>query len=182
MSYKILTYGDTVLRQKAQPVKVIDENIRQLAEDMLGTMYRANGIGLAGTQIGRSESICVIDISGVDKATLGEDEACNCDVKMPLVMINPQIVSMCGTQTGQEGCLSFPGIFVSVKRAADVGVRFRNLNDEEVVISVKGFLARAVQHEVDHLNGVLLVDRMSVAQKVAVAGKLKRLKNKNKES
>jgi peptide deformylase len=95
---------------------------------------------------------------------------------MPVVMINPRIVEEEGQQSGQEGCLSFPEIFVGVKRAAKVTAAFMNLEGREEKVLAQGLFARAIQHELDHLNGVLLVDRMSPVQKVANAGKLKRLK------
>jgi peptide deformylase len=98
---------------------------------------------------------------------------------MPLVLINPRIVASSGTQVGQEGCLSFPDIYVQIKRAAEVTVAFTDLEGRERELHGMGLLARAIQHELDHLNAVLLVDRMSAVQKVSVAGKLKRLKKES---
>jgi peptide deformylase len=103
------------------------------------------------------------------------------DVEMPIIMINPKIETMSGEQKGDEGCLSFPEIFVAIKRANEVTVSFLNLQNKEQTINTVGLAARAVQHELDHLNGVLLVDRMSALQKIGVAGKLKRLKKKTAE-
>ncbi|MFC1498203.1 peptide deformylase [Verrucomicrobiota bacterium] len=174
MSYDIITYGDPVLRQKASPVEEIDDGIRQLSQDMLEAMYAKNGLGLAAEQIGRTEAISVIDVKQEDDAAHD-----NPNIPMPLVVINPTIIEMSGEETGQEGCLSFPEIYVSIKRAAEVTFTFLDLDGNEQTLKVKGLLARVVQHEVDHLNGFLLVDRMSAVQKVAVAGKLKRLKKAN---
>lgn len=165
-----------MLREKAKSIENVDDGIRQLAKDMLETMYDRNGLGLAAEQIGRTESICMIDVPP-ERDMEGKNGARhNPDISMPLVMINPRITGMSGEQEGQEGCLSFPELFISIKRSAEATVTFTNLRNEKVTIEVKGLLARTVQHEIDHLNGILLTDRMSPVQKVAVAGKLKKLK------
>lgn len=181
MKYEITTYGNPVLRKKAVPVEKVDESIKQLARDMLDTMYSSNGLGLAAEQIGRTESICVIDLplsADIDEETRMR---VNPGVQMPVIMINPVISEMDGEQTGQEGCLSFPEIFVTIKRAKHVEVKFKNLSGKEEVLEATGLLARTVQHEVDHLNGILLVNRMSTVQKLSMAGKLKKLKKQNKK-
>ena len=178
MLYDIVTYGDQVLREKACPVDVVTDDVRQLADDMLKTMNANNGLGLAAQQIGRIESICVIDCSPVSDK---EDEPVaeeNPLVPFPLIMLNPRIIDMVGEQSSDEGCLSFPDIYVSVKRAMDVTVEFKNLDDEKQTVTASGLLSRAIQHEVDHLNGTILVDHMSPVQKIAVGGKLRRLKKR----
>ena len=162
----IVKYGAGVLREKAVPVTAINDDIRALVTDMLASMYAAEGVGLAAEQIGRTEAICVIDIPA--------EEACG--VKMPLVLINPEIRELDGQQCGQEGCLSFPGIYVQVKRAEKAVVDYMDLDGNAASVEATGLLSRALQHEIDHLNGVLLVDKMSAVQKVAHAGKLKRMK------
>lgn len=174
--YKVLTYGNSALRKKATPVKTVDVAIRKLAKEMLEAMYDCKGIGLAAQQIGRTEALCVID---VPKSREAAEAAA--DTAMPIIMINPIIETMSGEQKGDEGCLSFPEIFVAIKRANKVTVSFLNLQNKEETISTVGLVARAIQHELDHLNGVLLVDRMSAIQKIGVAGKLKRLKKKAAE-
>ncbi len=167
MSAKVIVkYGHAALRKKAVLVTTVDDAIRQLVSDMLESMYAENGVGLAAEQIGREEAICVIDVP--------PEQACG--IKMPLALINPELLEAEGEQIGQEGCLSFPGIYINVKRAARVCVRYIDLEGVPQTLEMKGLLARAVQHEKDHLNGVLLVDHMSAVQKVANAGKLKRLK------
>jgi peptide deformylase len=154
--------------------------IRQLAESMLDTMYAAKGLGLAAEQIGREESICVIDVPP-SYDTLGtEGTRANPDVKMPLVMINPRIVKSEGSQSGQEGCLSFPEIYATIRRAMDVDVEFMDLQGNRQTVHARALVARAVQHELDHLDGVLLADRMSAVQRLAVSGKLKRLRQETK--
>jgi len=171
-----MIYGNPILRQKSKPIKKVDDSIRELAKDMLETMYASKGLGLAAEQVGRTESICVIDIPDDEDFDAG-----NTDVSMPLVMLNPGITEMKGEQVGQEGCLSFPEIFVPIARADEITVSYLDLENSKKTITVNGLLSRTIQHEVDHLNGVLLVDRMSDGQKAANAGKLKRLKKKNED-
>lgn len=162
----IVKYGNKALRVKALPVASVDDSIRRLVSEMLSVMYMEEGVGLAAEQIGRTESVFVVDIP--------KEESCG--FAMPLAFINPKILEMDGEQIGQEGCLSFPGIHINIKRAERVRVVFMNLEGKEQTLEATGLLSRAIQHEYDHLNGVLLVDRMSAVQKVANAGKLKRMK------
>ncbi len=162
----IVKYGSPVLREKAAPVAVVDEAVRKLASDMLASMYAENGVGLAAEQIGRTEAVCVIDVPAEQ----------TCGVRMPLVLINPQIMEAEGEQVGQEGCLSFPDVYINVRRAERVKATYLDTDGKAQAVEATGLLSRAIQHEIDHLNGVLLVDHMSPVQKVANAGKLKRLK------
>lgn len=175
MKQTIVIYGHPTLRVKATPVTQVDDRIRQLARDMLETMYAHEGIGLAAEQIGRTERVCVIDVTG-GKPRAGREAEPAPAVPMPVVMLNPTITARDGEQTGPEGCLSFPEVFVSIRRAQNVHVTYMDLDGRTCEADASGLFARAIQHELDHLDGVLLVDRMSVAQKLAVAGKLKRLK------
>jgi len=177
--HPIVTFGYDALRQKAVPVTEVNDDIRRLATDMLETMYAAKGLGLAAEQIERNECICVIDIPPD-----AEKEACreaNAAVAMPLVLINPEILSHEGKQRNNEGCLSFPDIGASITRANQVTVTFIALTGERQTITVQGLLSRAIQHEVDHLNGILLVDKMSAIQKLSVSGQLKRLQACSRE-
>lgn len=173
MKYEIRIFGDPILREKSVPVKEVSDDLLQLAEDMIATMHANSGAGLAAQQIGRTERICIVNI---DDDLRDEGDLDVEGLEMPLILINPEIMEMSGKQTGQEGCLSFPEIFVKVARSDEVTLRYLDVSGENREIKVGGFLARAVQHEVDHLNGVLLVDHMSPVQKVAIAGKLKRMK------
>jgi peptide deformylase len=181
--YKVITYGNPLLRKKATPVKVVDASISKLAREMLEVLYSAKGVGLAAQQIGRTEAICVIDVPAQhDKEKDGASlPMATPDIGMPIVMINPRIEAASGEQRCDEGCLSFPEIYVSIKRAEEVTVSFNNLDNKKVTVLAAGLFARAVQHELDHLNGILLVDRMSPLQKIAIAGKLKRLKKQSQE-
>ncbi len=179
MKCSVLTFGDPALRQKSVPVEKVTDDIRRLARELLSTMYRSAGLGLAAEQIGQTESICVIDVppdqDKSDETGLRENPM----VGMPIILINPKILEMTGEQTGREGCLSFPDITVTIRRAKEVTVTFTDLDGRNQTLKVQGLLARAVQHEIDHLNGVLLVDRMSAVQRIAVAGKLRRLKKES---
>src|SRR5262249_18014868 len=153
-----------VLREKARPVAQVDDAIRALARDMLDTMYGNEGIGLAAEQIGRTEAVMVIDVKG-GKPREGRNPEPQPPVPMPVVMINPKIISEEGEQVGPEGCLSFPEVFVNLKRALNVVVTYMDLEGKTQETAATGLFARAIQHELDHLNGVLLVDRMSMTQK-----------------
>ena len=180
MKYEVLIYGNAVLRKKAVPVRKIDDSIRQLAKDMLSTMYLSHGVGLAAEQVGRTEAVCVIDVpSDLDSREKGGPRD-NPHIRMPMALVNPKIIAETGEQSSQEGCLSFPEIFVTLSRPYEVTVAFTGLDNRERTETVRGYVARAVLHEMDHLNGVLLVDRMSTIQKLTMATKLKRLKKEAK--
>ena len=178
MVLEIVKYGSAVLREKAVPVPAVTPELVRLAENMLQTMYRAKGVGLAAQQVGRCESVCVIDVPG-DCEENDEVKAFNARVKMPLVMFNPVVIAKEGSQDGKEGCLSFPNMGGKVVRANQVTCQFTDAAGRMQIITVRGFLARAVQHETDHLNGVLYVDLMSAVEKLALADKLKKLAKKN---
>ena len=142
--------GDPVLKEVAKPVAKIDRKVKQLIDDMLETMYAADGVGLAAPQVGISRRIIVIDA--------GEG---------PLELINPEIVEKEGTELGTEGCLSVPGYFGEVERFAKVTVEGLNRMGKKVQISGEGLLGRALQHEIDHLEGVLFIERaQSLSRKV----------------
>jgi len=181
MQYGIHTYGDNVLREKATPVSEVDDEMRTLAGDMIRTMRAENGVGLAAEQVGRTEAICVVDIPA-EYDTDEHGARLNPDAKMPLVLINPVITDTSEeTAFAEEGCLSFPGIYASVERFVEVTVNYLDTDGKEQSLHLKRFVARAVQHELDHLNGVLLVDRMSHIKKIALSGQLKRMKKETRE-
>ncbi|NLM36934.1 MAG: peptide deformylase [Firmicutes bacterium] len=144
MVLPILTDPHPLLRQKAKPVKKITKRLKKLAQNMLETMYAADGVGLAGPQVGVDERIIVIDV--------GDG---------PLVLINPEIVSATGEARDVEGCLSVPGRNGYVTRAAKVKVAAVDLEGRRVEFAGEGLLARAFQHEIDHLDGVLFIDRLT---------------------
>lgn len=180
MIREIVIYGEPVLRTKGKQIEIgkIDDEIRALAADMLETMYDANGVGLAAQQVGRPLQLTVIDVSDAESRPsqmwVGGEEV---DPKehMPLILINPEIQFGDEMELGTEGCLSFPEITAEIPRPAKVKVTAQDLQGNRIEFEAAGLLGRAVQHEVDHLNGILFIDRMSSAAKVSLAGKLKRL-------
>ena len=183
MIREIVIYGDPVLRAKGKRLEKIDDEIRVLAADMLETMYEANGVGLAAQQVGTALQLTVIDVSNAEnrpsRMWLAGEEV---DPKehMPLILINPELQLDHEQEIGTEGCLSFPEITAEIPRAAKVKVKAQDLEGNQIEFEAAGLLARAVQHENDHLNGILFIDRMSSAAKASLAGKLKRLAAESK--
>ena len=169
----IVTYGNPVLKKPAVPVKEVTPELRALAQAMLDAMYAADGVGLAAEQVGRTESLCVID---VPPDAQGKDAPLNAGVKMPMVMFNPVVSAPEGSQRGSEGCLSFPGISAQVTRARSVTVDWMGEDGRHYSARVHGLLARAVQHETDHLAGVVFVERVSGTQLLLLKGKLAKLR------
>jgi len=173
----IVKYGHPTLREKGKRVERITPEIRQLAADMIETMYAANGVGLAAQQIGRALLLTVIDVTGSDQPSelfingRFQDLAAH----MPLVLVNPKLSDQQGEQLGSEGCLSIPDVSADIRRAARVTVHALGLDGTEQQFICAGLLARAAQHEVDHLHGLLFVDRMDAATRVSFSGQLKKL-------
>ena len=164
MVRKIVKYGDPILEQKSGTVKEFDTpELRAVIADMFETMYAAKGVGLAAPQIGLAQQISVIDVS------LGEKE------EEKIVIINPEIVFRGGKQTGEEGCLSIPGFREPVSRANKVTVRAKNEKGEEIELSGEELLARAFQHEIDHLNGILFINHLSALKRDIIRRKIKKL-------
>ncbi len=150
---EIRKYPEEVLKKKASPVKEIDEAVRRLVDDMVETMYAAPGIGLAAPQVGVSKRIVVIDISSKEE-------------EFPLIVLaNPRIIEAEGLVDSEEGCLSVPQYTSVVKRAERVIVKGLDIKGTPVEIEGTGLLARVLQHEIDHLDGVLFVDRLSTIKK-----------------
>jgi len=146
-------YGDPVLREKADPVAAVDDSLRALIADMRETMKAYNGVGLAANQVGVARRVLVVDVP-VDEG----QRAC-------YAIVNPVIVSRSGSETGEEGCLSIPGILDDVTRAFRVRVHGLDEWGTPIEIEAEDYLARALQHEVDHLDGVLFVDRLSLLKR-----------------
>ena len=182
MSFEIVTFGDPVLRVVAEPVSRVTVEFKGLADGMIDSMHAAEGIGLAAQQVGRTSAVCVIDIPPeLDVETEG-GERLNPGVEMPLIMFNPRIVTRgADLLRRDEGCLSFPGIHAPVERNLEIEVAFVDGKGTSRTFRCRGLLARAVQHELDHLGGVLLVDRMSPMKKISMAGKLRRLREETEE-
>ena len=178
MKLLIRKYGDPALRIKGKPVAELDGSIRELAENMLETMRAANGIGLAAQQVGEALQLTVVDVSAVEdrpSTMTWNGTEVNPNDHMPLVIINPQIETGTEKEIASEGCLSFPEISADVERAEWTKIEAQTLDGERVEIEATGLLARALQHEIDHLNGILFIDRMSSAAKSSLSSRLKRL-------
>ena len=157
----IIIEPDPILRKKCEPLEQVDDHARKLMNEMLATMYDAPGIGLAAIQVGILKRIVVIDITK-------EDEK-----KSPLFLINPEIISKSkNTSTYEEGCLSLPGQFAEIERPAECYIKYVNYNGEEKKLEVNGLLATCVQHEIDHLNGILFIDYLSKLKKDMIIKKL----------
>lgn len=177
MKLRVFRYGEKVLREKATPVGVVDDRLRGIAAEMIELMHAAKGVGLAAEQVGLTEKMCVIDIP--EGCETDADAAFNAPIPMPLVLFNPEIVSREGSQRDKEGCLSFPNVGGTITRAAQVTCQYVDSDNRPQMITARGFLARALQHETDHLNGVLYVDHMSAVERLTVAAKLKKLAKAN---
>ncbi len=177
MILKVYKYGEKVLREKAQNVAIVTDELRRLSDDMLETMDAAGGVGLAAEQVGRLERLCVIDIP--PKCENDEDRAFNAPIQMPLRLFNPEIISREGSQLDKEGCLSFPKVGGSLVRAAQVTCQYVDEDGQAQIITARGFLARAIQHEIDHLDGILYIDRMTAVERLQCASKLKKLAKAN---
>ena len=158
---KIVIEPDPILRRESEPIEIVDNDLRKLLDDMLETMYAAPGIGLAAVQVGILKRLIVIDISK-DK-----------EKKNPLFLINPEIVSKSkNTSIYEEGCLSLPGHFAEIERPAECKINFLDYNGKKKEITAKGLLSTCIQHELDHLNGVLFIDYLSKLKKDMIIKKL----------
>ena len=183
MKLPILQYGDPILRAKGKRVQEINDRIRELVADMIEAMHAANGVGLAAQQVGEPLQLTVLDVSQVeDRPSTMKLNGEDIDLKsaMPIVLINPEIALSEETEAGVEGCLSFPDITGDIERAKSVVAQAETLDGKTVRIEAGGLLARAIQHEVDHLNGILFIDRMNSAAKAALSSRLKRLQKETK--
>jgi peptide deformylase len=168
MLLNIVKYGHPALRQKGVRIERVTPEIKKLAADMLETMHANNGVGLAAQQVGRALQLTVIDVREVkDRPSWLELDGKPADVSnfMPLTLINPEIKPFGNSVTGGEGCLSFPEIFAGILRPESVDVKALNGKGKPIEFRCGGLLARVVQHEVDHLNGILFIDRMDKATK-----------------
>jgi len=157
---EVLHFPDARLRKKAIEVEQLDENIRNLAQDMLDTMYSEGGIGLAATQVNVRKRVVVIDISEQKNE--------------PIYLINPEIIKSEGIEESQEGCLSVPGYFDLVQRAEKISFCYQNLQAEQLTIDADGLLAICVQHEVDHLDGKLFIDYLSPLKRQRLRKKMEK--------
>ena len=178
MVLEIVQYGHPVLRQRCKPVAEVTDEVQQLVENMVETMVDAHGVGLAAPQVGVALRLAVVDVSH-DPSCIsylkvnGEDAELGSI--MPLVFINPELDLGQEKETDREGCLSIQEIQADVRRPKELKAKLPQLDGSVLEIETDGLLARAIQHEVDHLNGVLFVDRLTSVAKLSVKKKLKRL-------
>jgi len=178
MVLPIVRYPEPVLRAKCRPITEVTEAMRQLAADMLETMRAANGVGLAAPQVGVDVQLAVIDVSHnpqcISFLRINGQPAVMPE-HMPVIFLNPRLELGKNKETDEEGCLSFPRLRGDIRRSAELKITFQTLAGETQTWETDGLLARAFQHETDHLNGVLFIDRMSAAAKVGLKRKLARL-------
>jgi len=160
---KIVKLGHPALRAKAEPVDAIDDKLKTLAEDMLDAMYAHDGCGLAANQVGVTRRIVVIDVREASRPV---------HKHMPMILVNPEIKLSGKPEAGSEACLSIPGIHGDVVRPPVVTARATDLEGNTVEFEAEGLLARALQHEVDHLDGILFIDRLDAAERKRVADEL----------
>jgi peptide deformylase len=161
---QIVLYGDNVLRKASKPVEKITPELREFVAEMFKTLKRAKGLGLSAPQVGRNERFFILDLSA---SSLDHDQ---------MVLINPEIVSVSGEQCGEEGCLSFPGLYLEVTRPNKVVCHYTDLEGQEMTVTAEGLIARAISHENDHLDGKLFIDHISAADRELIAGRLKKIK------
>ncbi len=185
MILEIVKYGDPVLRRKGKAVGEITDEVRELAADMIETMRAANGVGLAAQQVGIALKLTVLEVESTEErpSTMSIDgKEVDLAAWMPMVLLDPEIEPGREKETASEGCLSFPEITAEIERSLSVKARGRLLDGRPVEFEATGLLARALQHETDHLNGILFIDRMTSATKTSIKAKLKRLERETKDS
>jgi len=184
MILDITFYGNPVLRQSGAEVGPVDDQIRSLAENMIETMHEASGIGLAAQQIGQALQLAVIDIPAeIDSPSRMWIDGRRVDWSeyMPLILINPKLETVKKKDTAEEGCLSFPGISAKITRPSRISCTCLDLEGQPFTFEADGLLGRAVQHEVDHLNGVLFTDHMDPVDKRNLREKIEEIRQEGLE-
>ena len=184
MILPIVKYGHPVLRQRGAKIPAVTPEIRALIADMIETMHAANGVGLAAQQVGKALMLLIADVSEAERPSTLEFDGKPVNVRdhMPMVLMNQVVTEPTGNVVGNEGCLSFPGISADISRAEAITVTAMGLNGKTTTFRCSGLLARVIQHEGDHLNGVLFIDRMDSATKVSLGGQLKRLARETQDT
>ena len=173
---EILKYPDPRLRKKCQPVDKVTPELQQLAKDMLETMYDAKGIGLAAAQVNAQVRLVVIDIRPKENGRYNIDELTELErlAPMPFIIFNPEIVGKDGKTTYDEGCLSVPTYFETVERAKEVEIKGLDIQGKEFTLKMDGLLAICIQHEIDHLDGKLFIDRLTTVRGMRIKAKIKK--------
>ena len=165
----IRIYGDTVLRQRAVEIPKLDDSVQKLVSDMLETLKQENGLGLAANQVGVLKRVFVANLSHVKEG------------EKPFAIINPVLVDKAGEIIGEEGCLSIPGIFEDVVRSKRITFKGLDMDGKEIEIKAEDLLARVMQHELDHLNGILFIDNLSKIKREQIDSKLNKISEKSLE-
>lgn len=182
MILEIVQYGHPALRAKGRRVETIDAKIHKLAGDMLETMVEADGVGLAAQQVGMPIQLCVVDVAGVtdrpSELRIGGNRV-DIEPHMPLVLINPEVETFGREKAGVEGCLSFPGLRGDIVRPFSARVKAQSLDNKLIEFEADGLLARAIQHEHDHLHGILFIDRMAKRQRAELDDEIESLRAEN---
>ncbi|MCU0862925.1 MAG: peptide deformylase [Planctomycetes bacterium] len=161
---QVLIYPDPILRRGGQPITRFDAELRALSERMMEAMYEEGGVGLAAPQVGIEQKLLVLNPEGSKQDRKGE-----------LTLCNPRLLRKKGREFGEEGCLSFPGIHAEVERWVDITVAYQDLDGKEQTLAASGWLARIIQHELDHLDGVFFTDRLTATEKLRAKAKLQEL-------
>jgi peptide deformylase len=186
MSLPIVHYNDPILRRKGEKITVFDTALAQLADEMTATMHAAGGIGLAAQQIGRALQLCVIDLRRAEADFTWELDGVKLPLElwMPMAVVNPEVRTVRGTDEyiDEEGCLSFPKIRGDVARPDEIRVTFQDIHGVSRVLRCNGLLARCVQHEADHLNGILFIDRMEKKVRAKIETDIKELAKATREA
>ena len=177
----IVTYPDPLLRAETEPVTEVDDSVRQLINDMLDTMYSLPGVGLAAPQVGSNKQIIVYDIQRKDLEE-GVKEEDKEGLRNPSILMNPEVVLLEGSYNSEkEGCLSFPYLRINVKRAKKIYAKGLDINGELIQLQADNLAAVVLQHEIDHLNGVLLIDKVGTIKREMYRRSQPRKRNKNKK-
>lgn len=187
MLYRVTKYGEPVLKTKSQNVEVFDADLKKFAGDLYETMCQENGLGLAAPQVDSAKSMFVIDM----RRRLNPESPCRftidgkelpMDIAMPLFAVNPKVEEIGEyVEVGEEGCLSFPGIYAEVERSYQAKLNYQDLDGAEHELICEGLFARCVQHENDHLNGICFVDRLEPKELFKIATKLRKLRKQTKD-
>ncbi len=186
MALRIVHYNDPILRKKGEKIVGFDPALRLLAQAMIDTMHEAGGIGLAAQQVGVARQVCVVDLrqSDDDFDWLLDGAKPPRELFMPLVLVNPKVIPAPGTpeEIVEEGCLSFPGIRGDVPRPDEIAVKFHDADGIPHVLACNGLLARCIQHEADHLQGILFIERMPKKVRAVIDPDVKALAKATKEA
>ena len=174
---EVLTFPDPRLRKRSLPVESVDDELIQFSKDLLGTMYEERGIGLSAPQVNRLQRVITVDIRSTDKeGRYKAKEMTELEQKLfyPLVLFNPEVLEKEGETTFDEGCLSLPGYYETVKRFEKIKVKSLNQENKEVIFDVDGLTSICIQHEIDHLDGKLFIDRLSLIKSNRIKSKIKK--------